>query len=38
MSITGDADGRPAKPGPTIGDTGTGVLMLVSILAALYKR
>ena len=38
MSITGEANGRPAKPGPTIGDTGTGVLMLVSILSALYKR
>ena len=38
MSITGQPDGPPAKPGPTMGDTGTGVLMLVSILAALYKR
>ena len=32
MSITGDPDGPPAKPGPTIGDTGTGMLMLISIL------
>ncbi|MGH6784798.1 MAG: CoA transferase, partial [Sphingomicrobium sp.] len=31
-------DGPPAKPGPTMGDTGTGVLMLVSILASLHKR
>ncbi len=38
MSITGEADGRPCKPGPTLGDTGTGVLMLTTILAALYKR
>lgn len=38
MSITGDADGPPAKPGTTLGDTGTGLLMLVSILAQLYKR
>lgn len=38
MSITGQSDGPPAKPGPTMGDTGTGVLMLVSILSALYKR
>ncbi len=38
MSITGEADGRPAKPGATLGDTGTGMLMLISVLAALYKR
>ena len=38
MSITGQPDGPPAKPGPTMGDTGTGLLMLTSILASLYKR
>jgi formyl-CoA transferase len=38
MSVTGQADGPPAKPGPTLGDTGTGLLMLTSILASLYKR
>jgi len=38
MSITGQADGPPAKPGTTLGDTGTGMLMLISILGALYKR
>ena len=38
MSITGEADGRPLKPGPTLGDTGTGMLMAISILGALYQR
>jgi len=38
MSITGDTNGPPAKPGTTLGDSGTGMLMAISILAALYKR
>ena len=38
MSITGQPDGPPAKPGTTLGDSGTGMLMLISILGALYKR
>jgi formyl-CoA transferase len=38
MSITGEPDGPPLKPGPTLGDTGTGMLLAVSILAALYRR
>jgi len=38
MSITGDLEGPPLKPGVTLGDTGTGMLLAISILAALYRR
>ena len=38
MSITGDADGPPLKPGVTLGDTGTGMLLAISILGSLYRR
>ena len=38
MSITGQPEGPPAKPGTTLGDTGTGMLMAISILASLYQR
>jgi formyl-CoA transferase len=38
MSITGQPDGPPAKPGPTIGDTGTGMLLAISILSAYIEK
>jgi crotonobetainyl-CoA:carnitine CoA-transferase CaiB-like acyl-CoA transferase len=37
-SVTGYGDRPPIKPGPSFGDTGTGMLMAISILAALRKR
>ncbi len=38
MSITGEEDGPPLKPGPTIGDTGAGMLLAASIIGALFER
>ena len=38
MAITGERDGRPCKPGPTLGDTGNGMLLAIGILGALYQR
>ncbi|MFM9943007.1 MAG: CaiB/BaiF CoA transferase family protein [Hyphomicrobiaceae bacterium] len=38
MSISGYPDGPPAKPGNTLGDTGTGMLLAVSILGSLYEK
>ena len=38
FSVTGDADGPPTRPGVSLGDTGTGMLMAITVLGALYKR
>jgi formyl-CoA transferase len=38
FSVTGYGDRPPVKPGPSFGDTGTGMLMAISILGALYRR
>src|SRR5213080_5007037 len=38
ISVTGEADRPPVKPGPSFGDTGTGMLMAVTILSALLER
>jgi formyl-CoA transferase len=38
LSVTGEPDGEPLKPGPTVGDTGAGLQLALGIVAALYQR
>jgi formyl-CoA transferase len=38
MGVNGEPGQRPVRPGATIGDTGTGMLCAMGILAALFQR
>ena len=38
VSVTGEPGRQPVKPGPSFGDTGTGMLMAITILGTLIER
>lgn len=38
LSVTGYADGPPLMPGPTVGDSGTGLQMALAITAAFVQK
>lgn len=38
FSVTGEKDGPPIRPGISLGDTGTGMVLAITILGALYKK
>ena len=38
FSVTGESEGRPLIPGPTTGDSGTGIQLAMAILAAFIQK
>ncbi len=38
LSLTGEPDGPPLKPGPSFGDTGAGLHLAIGVLGALLQR
>jgi formyl-CoA transferase len=38
ISVTGEKGRQPVKPGLSLGDTGTGMTMAITILGALFRR
>ena len=38
FSVTGDSDGPPMMPGPTVGDSGTGVQLALALLGAYVQQ
>ena len=38
FSVTGEADGPPMRPGPTVGDAGTGVQLALAITSAYVQK
>ena len=38
ISVTGEKGRMPVKPGLSLGDTGTGMTMAITIIGALYRR
>jgi len=37
MSVTGERGGRPLRPGPSVADSGSGMLLTIGIVSALYR-
>ncbi|MGE0685007.1 MAG: CaiB/BaiF CoA transferase family protein, partial [Candidatus Binatia bacterium] len=37
MSVTGERGGRPLRPGPSVADTGSGMLLTIGIVSALFR-